>query len=515
MKKLIMLLLFVSVSIFWMPTSYAQEVKPFDYPPNLLKLSNLMTPIDSYEIAHTIEPIAVESGQMYTLILSHAFLGNHVSYIDYEMLTVTSVPSLNEAVYSYINDNLKQTVYVEFIPTSATIHLSGIPASPDGYQASLVKGNYASFTGYLPYLYPHTNLETTGHLSMDVDVPMTIDQIKAYITARNPQGGILTYEIISDDYSTSQKLPGQYHISFMATYMDVYHVLNIQIDMHDLTAPVLSFEGTSVEVPLANKYSIDTLKALVTIVDNVDTLSSDQLVVIADTYSQASTVGNYSITFEIFDLSGNRSTLVMPITLVDLKAPDIQGPYNVYIYTEDTPLTHQDIYDYFNITDDVDGSNVMWSFTVDNYNQTQLPGKYLMTLEVRDQQLNTAYQDFYIHVVNNSAPYFELNELIVEVSAKTPLTEQELVTWFKNQLLSKGLETEKVIITFNEYNTQADKEGNYYVYLEYDVGEETYISRILVEVKEENTIPWTVLIVGANIVIGASGYLMVRRFKKT
>ena len=350
---------------------------------------------------------------------------------------------------------------------------------------------------------------------MDVDLPMTIEQIRSYITARNPQGGVINYDVISDDYSVSQKLPGTYHISFMATFMDVYHVLNIHIEMHDLTAPILSFEGTKVEVPLAHKWSIETLKNLVTIVDNVDTLSSSDLLVIADTYSQATHVGNYSITFEIFDLSGNRSTLVMPIELVDLKAPDIQGPFNLYIYTEDIPFTHQNIYDYFEVTDDVDGSNVTWLFTVDNYNQTRLPGKYLMTLEVGDQQLNKAYQDFYIHVVNNSAPYFELNELIVEVSAKNPLTEQELVTWFKNQLLSKGLETDKVVITFNEYKTQKDTSGNYYVYVEYDIEDETYISRILVEVKEDDTIPWTVIIVAGNILIGASGYLLLRRFKKT
>lgn len=515
MKKISITLLMVLVTLLWMPLSYAQEIKPYDYPVNLLKLSNLMTPIGSYEIAQTIDPIAVNSQEMHTLILSYAFIGQHQSYIEYESLIVTHLPSHSETSYEYISDSVKGVVYVEFIPTESWIHLSGIPASPDGYQATLIKGDYASYTGYLPHIDPSTKLETQGQLSMDVDDPLSLEQIQSYIQAKSPQGTIIGYEIISDDYTLSQKRPGTYEISFMTTYMDMYHILYLNIFMYDLTPPSITFEGTKVTIPLAEKWSIETIKALITISDNVDTLSTSDLVIISDTYSHALEVGMYSITFEVSDSSGNTSTLIMPIELVDLKGPDINGPMHIYIYTEDTPLTYLDIYNYFEIIDDVDGSNITWSFVVDHYNQTRNPGKYLMTIQARDQQLNATHQDFYIHVVNNSAPYFELNELIIEVSAQMPVTESQLITWFTNQLLNKGIETDDVTITFNEYEHHKNLSGSYYVYVSYDIDSKTYLSRIHVIVHEENRFPMTLIIVSGSLLMASVGYLVVKKFKKS
>jgi hypothetical protein len=239
------------------------------------------------------------------------------------------------------------------------------------------------------------------------------------------------------------------------------------------------------------------------------------LVVIEDTYSSATTVGDFSITVEATDTSGNSSNLVIPIQLVDLVGPTISGPLSIYLYTTDVALTNQQILNMFNAYDDVDGSNVLFDITTNNYNQQTSPGVYQMTLRAGDSQYNFTYKNIEIHVIENRGPVFVEDETILQASTAENMTDQEIIDWFKNLTQLSGLSVSQVSVIYNEYEGNEQLGGSYYVYLNYDLDGQTQTSRIRIDVEEDKTdINYFVVgTIGGSISLGLISFFILKKKK--
>ena len=79
-------------------------------PHNILDLSNLYIHPQS-QMAHTMQPIEVEEGKTYTLVIDEMTLGQHLDHItDYEI----EIESQYYDFYAYQFDDIYRRAYVSF-----------------------------------------------------------------------------------------------------------------------------------------------------------------------------------------------------------------------------------------------------------------------------------------------------------------------------------------------------------------------------------------------------------------
>jgi hypothetical protein len=516
MKKLLILLCMFLLSCgAFMSSTFAEESVSYPRGKNYLNLQNFRYHNDRTDLGDTFEHIRVKSFVWYTLVLDYEFIGQHAGYPEYIKVLIEEGFG-DDFYYEYMTDDpYNGRVYVEFMPVLDWIRLHEIPVdNTRNYDAILYEGLYTDFFGYEPYICETEILEYGGTLPIDYDHQLTTEQIKSFIIAKDPYGGSLEYVVETDDYSSSLKTPGSYEMVFVSTFNRISKKYFLDIRVFDLTSPIITLSG-DIQVQLSEKLTIDEIKQLISVTDNVDEISPSDLVVIQDTYSSATTVGHYSITVEATDLSGNTSSLVVPIQLVDLVGPTISGPFSIFLYTTDPALTNQQILNRFNVYDDVDGSNVSFDIITNNYNQQTSPGIYQMALRAGDTQYNFTYKNIEIHVIENRGPIFIEDETIIQASSAENMTDQDIIDWFKNLTMSSGLTVSQVSVLYNEYEGNEKLGGSYYVYLNYELDGQIQTSRIRIDVKEEKIEPNYLLLgtIGGSVSLGFLTFFIIKKKK--
>ena len=456
---------------------------------NYLSMSNIGVHQDDPYYASTIHPIHIEAQTLFTLVLSYEFIGQHTQAIDYLSITIKQTMSQQQTSYPLQDDYTHERVYIEFISSSPEIEIVNLPIAIDieVYEAILYRGSYGDFQTFEPYLLSSDVISYEGVFMMNVDDLLDTNALLSLFTAKDPYGNLLNIFIEEDEYSTSDKLPGSYRLTLATTHNHITKHYHLNIYIYDITAPIMHF-GETLVMPLTEKIAIEEIVSQVHLSDNVDTLDHDDIRIIEDTYSSANHVGNYYIKLAIKDKSNNESFLTIHIQLIDRQAPTAQFPKNVFLYNTDVPLTNEEILSKFSIIDDVDGSNVTTSWVINNYHQTQIPGIYSMTLSTKDSQNNESQHIIFIHVIDHKGPIFETNDLIITLDSHQTMTEDDIINWFYQQSSNLGLNVSHVRILYNEYELANQQSGNHYVYLAYHYQGEEYTSRILLQVKDSNSI---------------------------
>ncbi|HCZ24849.1 MAG TPA: hypothetical protein DHV05_08430 [Acholeplasmataceae bacterium] len=513
MKKCLSLVLVCMLFLFNSFQSYAFNEVPLERV-NYLDLSQLVyDPIDIGS-AYTNEPMSLKPNTTFTFVVSRNFLGEQwdsLSNIEIEIEEFTG--SYYFAGY-LTKDDVNQRAYITFTTTEGLIHLYGIPVKDlHNYDIMVYEGEYTDFPGFVPYHEDSEQLEYFGVLPLDVDSQPTLEVIQSYVVAKNPFGVVIPTSLVYDDYSISEKKPGTYQMVFETIYHQIKKRYYLDVRVFDLVAPIMTLE-TNLAIPINERWTIDQVKQAVTLSDNVDSMSYHDLVVVSDTYTPATTIGSYQITLEATDSSGNTSTLNIPIQLIDIEGPVIQGPSSIYLYATDTPLTNVEVQQKLLINDDVDGSNVTVNLITNHYNQQTIPGVYQMTFEAKDQAQNSSTFDILIHVIENRGPVFEQSDLILNKTTADQMTEAEMITWLREQLLLSGLHATDIIILYNEYEEHNKESGSYYVYLSYQVDGSPMTSRIRIDVEEKpSPILSYAIPASAILLIGSGIFIWIKRKK--
>lgn len=489
MKKIVLLVLMMFVAFSVRVTSRAEESTPLNEI-NLLNLSLLEGYKYNPDVANYTETLNLAVNQTYTLVMSHTYLTDYITDITSLYIAFDENDGSNAFESYLVNDSINQRAYIEFQSTTGLIDMHHVPVSDvNNYEIMLYQGTYQDFNGFVPYLMPSEVMSYGGVLPVDYDALPSLATIESYLTAKDPYGNQITKNLLTDAYSSSDKTPGTYRMVYETIYNHVRKKFYLDVKVFDLTKPVLSVEAP-LDIPIASKWSIATIKSYVIVSDNVDDLNSSDLMVISDTYSAATTPGTYAVLLKAVDSSGNEETINVTINLVDNVPPIVYGPTSIYLYTTDTPLTSNDIKNHFEITDAVDLSNVTITITTDEYMQTTTPGRYLVTYQAQDTQLNTTTFSVYIHVIDHQGPTFEIGSDIIERSTAELMSEEDIIDWFIQHTASQGLSVSSVSILYNEYAGREDQKGEYYVYLSYILDGEEVTSRVLINVDEESGISW-------------------------
>lgn len=480
---------------------------------NYLDISNLEMIPGYSKMAKTINPIYVIPQTTYTVVMNLGFIGVHEMSIGDVSAIIQEVSSGSTYTKLILADYPNDRVYFEFTPNSNYIHFLEFPIDPYNYQGIMYEGTYQDFVRFETYAHHSTINNYYGVVPMDYDQQLTDVAIKNLVTAKNPFGQTISVSIESSTYLSSNNLPGTYQMVLVANHLDTYKRYILDIRVFDVTKPVISAPA-SIEVPISAKKTIDQIKAMITVTDNVDTLSSSDLVVVEDTYSSATQVGTYSMTFEVTDSSQNKSTATLSIDVTDTRGPVITGPLSIYIYSTDEPLTSSNILSRYTAFDTEEGVSKPITMTYDGYMQKTIPGVYDVKFESIDNLGNKTLMIVKIHVIDNRGPVFTANDLILSVTAANQMTNQELIDWFYEKASLLGIEANHVNIYFNEYEKNISLGGSYYVYMTYEYENQEQMARILVNVEEENHTPWgTYGIIGLAIASASVGFFMIKKRK--
>ena len=458
--------------------------------------------------------IQLKPNAVHTLVLSRAFLGQDWDYIDLIEIELEETSGANYYCGPLSVDQINQRAYYTFTTIEGLIDISKLPVnSQHNYEAMIYAGEYEDFPGFVPYAEASEPTEYFGYIPLDYDNLPSTETLISYVNAKNPSGGIISKSVIFDDYSASSKLPGSYQMVFETEFNQIRRRYYLDVRVFDLTAPTLFISG-ALSIPVDEKWSIDQIKEQIVISDNADLLDETHLSIVSDSYTGADQVGSYLITFKASDLSGNTSTLDVTINLIDQTGPVIKGPSDIYLYTSDTPLKVQEVLDKLIINDAIDGLNVNVTIHLNEYNQTIIPGQYRIHVKATDSSDNVTIFIVKIHVIENRGPVFEHSELVIDRTTADEMSESEIIDWLKEQLNLLGYHATEISVLYNEYDSHEKKEGSYYVYLSYKLGEEEVTSRVRIDVKKR-TIPvlYFILPIGGVIAIGLSAYFIIKHKK--
>jgi hypothetical protein len=446
---------------------------------NYLDLTNLFVSDDGNFLANTIEPIHVEKEETYTLVFGYDFLGQYVFYLDYCEITVVEEDQ-SEHYYAFIQDDLMNRAYIEFIPTTNQIHLLDLPVAPFNDEAILYKGNYLSFDGFEPYHQNH--LIDQGTLYIDYGSSITSAFIEENIIAKDPFGNEIETYIVSNGFNNNTSELGTYQMVLEAQYNDVKKQYVLDIIIVDREAPQMTI-NEPLHFSLQDKPSLQEILLMISLQDNVDTLTHEDIMIINDTYSQASVPGTYEIQVEVFDYSQNRAEITIPIYLYNLSGPTIEGPAIIFVYTSQEPLSNDDIINHFVINQN-NLDQIVVEVILNQYSQTKIPGIYNFRFRATDQNNNVKEKLVHIHVIENRAPTFEFNELLIEMNVNHVMSNQELIQWFENTLKNQGFEIGQIEIVYNPYEQANYKAGTYLIDFKYEINGEEHFTKATLIVNE-------------------------------
>ncbi len=510
MKKILMAIMIMLCIGFGITTSQA-NIDTEDIPggKNLLNLRTVYTIDPSNEGYSSRHYVGVHSGSTYTFVMDYAYYDS-CSYVslgfEYE-----EYPSGNPGWVEYQFDEVNQRVYAEFIPNADYINIYAMPV-PSGpyvmsYNVMIYEGDYVDFDGFEPYVLDGFSYQDAGTLEINYDNMLTLEDIESLIIAKDPDGNTIDKTIISNSFSSSDKMPGEYQIIFQAMSNMIARTYLLSIVVYDNTPPVIVGEDT-LTYEFTNRPSIEAITALYTATDNVD--GSVLVYVLNQTYESASMIGSYIIEYEAMDSSGNSSTKEVIIELVDTTPPTFNGPTDLYIYTTDIPYTDAELLATLSAIDEIDGSCEV-TIASNNYNQTQLAGVYEVEFITSDALGNSVIRGVWIHVIDNRGPSFETNELIIETTPSELLSESDVLSTFTSHMATLNMKVDNVKIQYSEYDTHENETGNYYVYLSYDVDGVTQTTRVLITVNNEGLSFSPYYLLGIVPIVGLAVYIFIKK----
>jgi len=235
--------------------------------------------------------------------------------------------------------------------------------------------------------------------------PLSIEDILATQTVQDNYTSLQLSDLtISDGFTSKEMVVGVHEIDL--SLMDgsgnqTSKTLRIRVE--DDVKPSISGPITYVDSYKKN-IGIEDLKALLSVSDNVDTIDMSQVVVLEDTLTTRSQqVGEFIVSFQIEDQSGNLATHTINVTLLDDIPPVIYVDSYIINVSSGTSFTNKD------------ALRLMLS------SKELLPGEYKMDTLVNEYQGNEEKPGNYLYKVSFTSEEGEVleKEFIIKVEEDT------------------------------------------------------------------------------------------------
>ena len=294
-----------------------------------------------------------------------------------------------------------------------------------------------------------------------IDNLVSFEDIKEKLTAEDATDGNLTdkIEIYNNTYDpTDENITiGDYRFDAVVydssgntTYQTCY------VKVVDLQAPEINVSEPC-EVSYTVLYPWSTFLKNFTVTDNVEV---EKVEVTEDTYTKNyDKPGTYHITATATDTSGNTSSAVLTINVVDKKAPTIEGPYEITTSTLN-PLTKEQIRQHFTFSDDIDLDVTNYEIIdYDGYfEKTNVAGTYSFKIVAYDTYGNEGGWCFDVIVKDTDYPYITIDSnYTIVINHGEQISREDII----NFLNESGLLDQTVVDVESEVFDDENPSGTY------------------------------------------------------
>lgn len=307
---------------------------------------------------------------------------------------------------------------------------------------------------------------SAGDIVVNVDNPLTLDQIKSCFKATDPTEGDLTEKIQFSDItykldSNGKIAVGKYSIT--ATVADSSGnsaIVTKTIHVVDVVAPKVS--GKALTTGNSTMLTDADLLKQLTYSDNYYNKANLNVEFEYDDYkANYKKLGNYTITAYVTDPSGNIGQTTFVVTVKDTTNPVIKAANKTT--GNSACLSQDELKALFTATDDVTASPTI-TIVTDNYTANyKKPGNYTVTAKATDAAGNTAQATATITVTDTTAPTISAINATKNQSYTTKLTEAQLKALFKVSDDVSAADKITLEITSDTYTASYNKPGTYTV----------------------------------------------------
>lgn len=268
-------------------------------------------------------------------------------------------------------------------------------------------------------------LVTNPNLSVYMSDPKSIETILAGLTVTDnyDNADLLSFAILSDTYTVNVSSPGTYDVDVVLSDLSgngTHETLLITI--HDDVAPHIS-GPTYIQTSYQGAPTLSDILDQLTVTDNVDALSTSDLVVTEDTYSGRTTeTGTFVVSLQVTDSSGNVATHQVTMTIVDDKAPVIYIDNYLVTVTTQATFAPADAVRMMVNNQEIAEDDYMIEVIEDEYSGNETtPGTYRYRLRLIGSTGETIEKDFVIRVAGSepqeSFPWTSVRNVGVYASA--------------------------------------------------------------------------------------------------
>ncbi len=307
---------------------------------------------------------------------------------------------------------------------------------------------------------------SAGDIVVNVDNPLTLDQIKSCFKANDPTEGDLTDNIKFSDItyaldSNGKIAVGEYSIT--ASVSDTSGnsaTVTKKIHVVDITSPIVA--GTNFSTGNITKLTDAEILKHLTYSDNYYPKDNINITLSYDNYkNNYNKPGDYQVRVTATDKSGNVGTTTLTITVTDTTKPVITATNKTT--GNSTCLSQSELLALFNATDDVTASPTI-TIVTDNYTANyRKPGSYTVIAKATDEAGNSSQATATITVTDTTAPTISAINATKNQSYTTKLTEAELKALFK--VSDDVSATDKIVVTIvtDNYTAKYNTPGSYTV----------------------------------------------------
>ncbi len=478
---------------------------------NLLDLSNLVVSDDSTYLATTKDPIVLEAGVLHTVVLDYGFIGQHAGYVDFLMMSVEDRDGVSLDV-PFEDDVNQRRIHASFVATTDEVTISNIPVLPESsYDAMIYEGSYQDFSGFIPF---GRDRRCSGTIEFDASNPPSSDDLSALVSGTGTGGMPLSIRMDDEAYQGRTTPTGMFLVTYEAEDQGVMVTFDLDVSLVDRTPPVIE---VITEMGPYETFDVDpsVLIGALDVSDDVDEMTRSDIRIVSNAMIGATEPGTYEVVFEAKDTSGNETILSVMVVVFENEGPEISGPPDVFIYASDIPMSDEEIIGRYEAFDVSDNQFVDLVMVYDEYQKSQTPGVYRVTLSAEDSHGLASLKHINIHVVRDAAPVLSLSDGIIRTTVDDVLDESELIRIMTERYLALGMMITEIRISDNDYLLSPDQRGEYLVTINYVLEERVMSDEILVIVSEaDQNIPWVTIISVMILGLGIGVVFYLEKFRR-
>ncbi len=238
----------------------------------------------------------------------------------------------------------------------------------------------------------------------------TVGDILGMLSASDNYDGDISnlIQLVTDSYSANSDIVGTYDMTFSVSDSSgntANYTLPIQVVDED--GPIIS-GTTSIVTGYDALISDDMIESNLSATDNYDSSDSLSFVKESDSYTaNYNQLGNYEIVYSVTDSSGNKTSQVISISVVDLVSPVVYFNSAVIQVYNDTVLALPDFVDLLSKSNEIDGTKTYYiTVKYDSYTKhAYTPGKYNLVFDIKDSQGKTYTKQIEVKVIEKPVDY--------------------------------------------------------------------------------------------------------------